>query len=572
MSVSYRFLDENGRAYRITIPSWSNTGIHVGSQRYFHSKAAWLDYVASTGIDGSETIFTTSLADPGVLSGKDTLLSLGFSENQIFCINEHLNEKFYLNNGSYFIPKRTELHQDIAYSIWLYNRNNVHIGGASLDIGWNGCTFFPIITKSNVDTRVTSINADFATGTGTTTQGTVYVWSGQEIPNTHYSYDADASSFFEGALRDPYDVPPSTSAGADATYDFTSSDDVDFPPLPTLSAINTGFISLWSPTNEQMLNLSRYMWNADILTADFWKRLLANPMDLVFGLSIIPVDLRAPESSYVGVSHNVVVGLIDTQIEMDTIVSQWVEYDCGYIDISETWGAYLDYDPYTKLDIYLPFCGVHPLRIDDFMPGRIHVKYHIDLLSGSCVAIVKSTKTNEHGDVLNSVVYQFMGNCATQIPVTASQYADAVRSAITIAASIGSMAALGVAGGAAAGAAKTPAVARAVNAKVASKEISLGASAIENVMTLKPSIERSGAIGSSGALLSVQVPYLILTRPRQAKPDNQQTYTGYPSFITENLVDLNGWTEVQAIHLEGIPCTVNELSEIDELLKSGVIF
>lgn len=577
MSVSYRFLDENGRAYRITIPSWSNTGIHVGSQRYFHSKAAWLDYVASTGIDGSETIFTTSLADPGVLSGKDTLLSLGFSENQIFCINEHLNETFYLNNGSYFIPKRTEVHQAIVYSIWLYNRNNVHIGGASLDIGSHGCTFFPIITKSNVDTRVTSINADFATGTGTTTQGTVYVWSGQEIPDTYYSYDANASSFFEGALRDPYDVPPSTSAGADATYDFTSSDDVDFPPLPTLSAINTGFVSLWSPTNEQMLNLSRYMWNADILTADFWKKLIANPMELIFGLNIIPVDLRAPESSYIGTPRNVVVGLMDTQIEMDTVTSQWIEYDCGYIDVSETWGAYLDYDPYTKLDIYLPFCGVHPIRTDDFMPGRVHVKYHIDLLSGSCVALIKSTKTNAHGDVLNSVVYQFMGNCATQIPVTSAQYADAVRSAISIAASVGTMVAGGI--GTVAGAAAKAANQTLTNTglvqnsmHIASDVINTGASIGENVMNLKPSIERSGAIGSSAALLSVQVPYLILTRPRQAKPDNQQTYTGYPSFITENLVDLKGWTEVQAIHLEGIPCTANELSEINELLKSGVIF
>lgn len=376
----------------------------------------------------------------------------------------------------------------------------------------------------------------------------------------------------------PYSGIPDTDAdGGNGDYDFTDSDDIDFPTLPTLSAVNTGFVSLWSPTNEQMLNLSRYMWNADILTADFWKKLIANPMELIFGLNIIPVDLRAPESSYVGTPRNVVVGLRDTQIEMDTVTSQWIEYDCGYIDIGETWGAYLDYDPYTKLDIYLPFCGVHPIHTDDFMPGRIHVKYHIDLLSGSCVAIIKSTKTNKHGDVLNSVVYQFMGNCATQIPVTSSQYADAVRSAISIAASVGTMVAGGI--GTVAGAAAKAANQTLTNTglvqnsmHMASDVINTGASIGENVMNLKPSIERSGAIGSSAALLSVQVPYLILTRPRQAKPDSQQTYTGYPSFITEDLVNLNGWTEVQAIHLEGIPCTVNELSEINELLKSGVIF
>lgn len=394
-------------------------------------------------------------------------------------------------------------------------------------------------------------------------------------PTTSRNYFNKIIDYINNGAYDGIDS--AETGGNTGIYDFTSSDDIDFPTLPTLSAINTGFVSLWSPTNEQMLNLSRYMWNADILTADFWKKLIANPMELIFGLNIIPVDLRAQESYYVGTPHNVVVGLRDTQIEMDTVTSQWIEYDCGYIDIDETWGAYLDYDPYTKLDIYLPFCGVHPIRTDDFMPGRIHVKYHIDLLSGSCVAIIKSTKTDEHGDVLNSVVYQFMGNCATQVPVTSSQYADAVRSAISIAASVGTMVAGGI--GTVAGAAAKAANQTLTNTglvqnsmHIASDVINTGASIGENVMNLKPSIERSGAIGSSAALLSVQVPYLILTRPRQAKPDSQQMYTGYPSFITEDLVDLKGWTEVQAIHLEGIPCTANELSEINELLKSGVIF
>ena len=570
MSVSYRFSSHTSGSYRITIPSWSGTGIHVGSQQYFRSKSSWLNYVASTGIDGSETIFTTSLADPGELTPKAILLSLGFSENQIFCINEHLNEKFYLNNGSYFIPRHVESYQSSDYGISLYDRNNTPIGSAYLTIGWNGAIYFPIATKS-LDTRMIVTYAQFGVGNGPNIQDAIWVGTGQNIPSrTYFLPTVEGISFFEGALRDPYDIPPSTTAGADATYDFTSSDDIDFPALPTLSAINTGFVSLWSPTNEHMLNLSRYMWNADILTADFWKKLTANPMELIFGLNIIPVDLRAQESYYIGTAHNVVVGLRDTQIEMDTVTSQWIEYDCGYIDVSETWGAYLDYDPYTKLDIYLPFCGVHPIRTDDFMPGRIHVKYHIDLLSGSCIALIKSTKTNEHGDVLNSIVYQFMGNCATQIPVTSAQYADAVRSAISIAASVGTLVAGGI--GTVAGAAKSATGRTLTKTRIAADVINTGASIGENVMNLKPSIERSGAIGSSAALLSVQVPYLILTRPRQAKPDSQQTYTGYPSFITEDLVNLNGWTEVQAIHLEGIPCTANELSEINELLKSGVIF
>lgn len=367
-------------------------------------------------------------------------------------------------------------------------------------------------------------------------------------------------------------VPISGTGGGDGTFDFTTTDDVDFPALPTLSATSTGFISLWCPTESQILSLAAYMWNADIFTIEFWKKLVADPLTLIYGLNIIPLDLSAISPSIIDSTQNVTIGLIDTKIAVDHLSSQWIELDCGSITLNESWGAYFDYDPFTKLEIYLPYCGVHPLKIDDFMPGTISLKYHIDLLTGSCVAMVKSTKSNKHGDTLDSVVYQFMGNCATQIPVTATQYADAVRSAISIAASIGSMVAVGVGGAAAAGTAKTAGASTHIGMNTLSRELNIGSSAVENVMNLKPAIERSGAIGSSGGMLAVQMPYLILTRPRQANPASQNVYTGYPSFITETLGDLNGWTIVQAIHLDNIPCTSEELDEIDGLLKAGVIF
>lgn len=369
---------------------------------------------------------------------------------------------------------------------------------------------------------------------------------------------------------DPYtEIDPSVPGGGDGTYDFQGSDSINFPTLPSLSAVATGFVSLWSPTEQQMLDLSSFMWNADITTIDFWKKLFADPKELIFGLSLVPLNLA--DLGYIDGQGTVVVGLVNTRIMMDKISSQWVEFDCGSLVIDEAWGAYLDYDPYTKLEIYLPFCGVHPIKADDFIPGTISLKYYIDLLSGTCVAMIKSTKSDKHGDVLNSVMYQFMGNCAAQIPVSSQQFADAVRSAISIAASIGSMVATGVGGAAAMTAAKSGGAALTSAMRTLSSEISTGASAVENVMNIKPAIERSGAIGSTAALLGVRTPYLILTRPRMARPDKQSTYTGYPSFITETLGDISGWTIVQAIHLDAIPCTSEEMREIDELLKGGVI-
>lgn len=427
---------------------------------------------------------------------------------------------------------------------------------------------------------------------------------------------ADKAAFFNGipALsKDPYqEVDPAGPGGGTSVYDPYSTDDIDYESLPEVSAVGTGFLSLWCPTEQQMLNLSAYIWNADIATLDFWRRLVADPIQLIYGLNIIPLDLRA--KGIVGSSpEDVVVGTISTRIKMDYLTSQWVELDCGTIDVNESLlGSYLDYDPFTKVDIYLPYIGYRPLRVDDLMPGTVSLKYKIDLLTGSCIAQIKSTKSAEHNDVLDSIVYQFMGNCATQVPVTASQYADAVRSALALAAAVGTIATLAGAGGAAgapagaeimptvepAGLLNSPgmvpvdsqlgmsmarynymtAIPPATNASGGVSPlrqaaiIHSAASAGSNVMGIKPSIERSGAIGGSAGMLSIQIPYLVFTRPRIAHPEEQSKYTGYPSFITQKLSELEGFTQIQAIHLEGLPCTTNELAELDALLKSGVIF
>lgn len=412
----------------------------------------------------------------------------------------------------------------------------------------------------------------------------VLSFSGGSVP--FYGYSSDISITLRDLEISPYipptdpyaEIPESGPGGGDADFDFTNTDDIDFPSLPSLSAVSTGFISLWAPDEDQMLDLSSFMWNADVLTINFWKKLVTDPMDLIYGLNIIPLELTTSGTAVV------TVGLFSTGIEMNILGSQWVELDCGYIDIDETWGAYLDYDPFTKLEIYLPYCGTHPLKVDDFMPGRISLKYHIDVLSGSCVAMVRSTKSDKHNDVVDSVMYQFMGNCATQIPVTASQYADAVRSAISLASSIGSLMAGPGAGAAMTTVTSTYGRGSSGRMRLESKTVkettstprddgsSVGASTIDAVMGMKPSIERSGAIGASGGMLSVQTPYLILTRPRQARPVDQNKYTGYPSFITETLSELEGLTIVKAIHMNNMSCTTEELNEIETLLRGGVIF
>ena len=333
---------------------------------------------------------------------------------------------------------------------------------------------------------------------------------------------------------DPYD-PGGGSGTGGGTGDFDGTgDDIDIPGLPTLSATDTGFITLFNPSTGQLQSLANYMWSSGF-DLDTFKKLFADPMDCILGLSIVPVAVPN------GGSKAVSVGNISTGVTMTVAASQYVEVDCGTLNVNEFWGAYLDYDPYTKAEIYLPYIGTHPLAVDDIMGKAVHVVYHIDILSGACTAFVKCG---------GSVLYEFIGQCSSSIPITGNDWTNVINGVISIAGAIGSMVATGG----------------------ASAPMAAGMIAATATNSMKPNVEKSGSMSGTGGMLAVQVPYLILTRPRQALPSGQNSFMGYPSFITESLGSLHGYTEIESVHLDGVPATEQEISEIESLLKTGVIF
>lgn len=331
---------------------------------------------------------------------------------------------------------------------------------------------------------------------------------------------------------DPYEQGgTSTTGGGTGNFDL-SSDQIDVPNVPTLSAVDTGLVTLYTPTLAQLQDLARYLWNANSATVDWWKKLIANPLDLILGLSIVPVAVP------VGATENVRVGLIDTGVAMTKAARQYVQVDCGALNVTEFYGAALDYLPFRKTSIYLPFIGTRTISTDDIMGKTVHVVYNIDLLSGALTAMIKC------GD---AVLYQYSGSCAMSIPLTGQTFTDMITSTIQLAAGIGATIA---SGGAAAGI--------------------VSASAANSVMSMKPAIERAGGVSGAAGQLAVMRPYLIGEIPRQSVPEHYNKYAGYPSNISAVLGDLSGYTEIETIHLSGINATKPELEEIETLLKGGV--
>lgn len=340
----------------------------------------------------------------------------------------------------------------------------------------------------------------------------------------------------------------------------------DLPDETNMGASATGFATLFSPTKTQLKNLAGLMWNATFLQAV--RNLIENIKDLFVSLAMVPFNV--PKGSTVTVTW---FG-ISSGVDLTLASKQFLEFDMGTISLAGdsnqafSFDSALDYSPFSHLGIYLPFIGYRDLDIDECRKASINLKYRIDILSGECVAIIK---------VGGRELYQFTGNCLSQIPISnenmQSLVADAVQVGLAV---MGMQAASGVA-------AAEDAVAENVGGEMgelksahASAHLTHSrgalASATANAMLgMKPHITKTGSVSGASAMMAIRQPYLVLRTPRQAVPEHYERYCGFPSNVTGTLGSFSGYTVVEDIRLNGLVATSPEVAEIYKLLKQGVI-
>lgn len=352
----------------------------------------------------------------------------------------------------------------------------------------------------------------------------------------------------------------------DGNFDRTS-DEIEAPALPTLTATECGFVTLYSPGLNTLLQFCNYLWSDNLWVAV--QKWFADPSQIMVGLGIVPVQVETNGTFY----HK--VGTVEFPVPMPLVKSQYQEFDCGSLEVKHFWGSALDYAPYTQIQIYLPYIGVRELNTDEIMGKTVSVKYHIDLYGGGVVAFVL---------VNNSVRYQYSGNCMQQIPISSANYSELIANLVQLACVVGTgIAAAGAGASAYANEASSESIG--IAAVESSDDFGAGLAnwignggagkllncTVQTIMSNKPRIERTGSLGAVTGQMAIQKPFLIITRPEQSLPENYKHYNGYPSNITSRLGDLSGFTQVENIRLNDIPATQPEIIEIYDLLQKGVI-
>ena len=96
-------------------------------------------------------------------------------------------------------------------------------------------------------------------------------------------------------------------------------------------------------------------------------------------------------------------------------------------------------------------------------------------------------------------------------------------------------------------------------------------SAMSNVMNAKTHIQRGGGLGGAVGIFGVQKPYLILERPEQIVPENYNATIGTPAEVTDYPKNFEGFIKIKGVNLQINTATENELNEIENLLKGGVL-
>ena len=317
--------------------------------------------------------------------------------------------------------------------------------------------------------------------------------------------------------------------------------------------IGAGFYKLFVPTMAQLNAFVNYLYDPDFLTniKNLWNKAL-NMEELIVGGNIMPC---APTVAGTAIPRVGWLSMTSTQA-MNYTNQQYVTVELGSLTVSRAWSNYLDFAPYTKVSIYLPFIGERQLDTNDVMGKSLSLSYNIDLLSGNCVAYVK---------VNGSIHYQFTGNCAYTIPISQTNASNIALQPLKAIAGL-ALAGAGVASG-------NPVLISAgasLGATIESEEKGGGVTTPMPELT-SPDVKKIDGLNANTGYMGVVRPYLIVER---VKPDINSGFgqtIGYQSNKFRRLGDLTGYTKVQEVHLENIPATAEEIAKIEAILKGGVI-
>lgn len=234
---------------------------------------------------------------------------------------------------------------------------------------------------------------------------------------------------------------------------------------------------------------------------------------------------------------------------MGDVVLGMSKLSLGTIAIPTLYNDYRDYEPYTRIEMFVPFCGWFALPSWS-MGKTITGEMFVDLYNGTCKAIIKAAGT---------VVAEIGGNVAYDIPFvaesTGAKAGAVISSALTTAVS-------------AAGFAATPNIA--TGAAALSSAANLASAVNSNQTTLK------GVLGDGSNVNGLNRCFIKVTRPMSPNgsttiPDSYKHEIGIPTMKEVTINAGDGYIQVMDAKVTGT-MTAREKQMIVDGFRHGLNF
>ncbi len=419
---------------------------------------------------------------------------------------------------------------DLSNSDIPYNLNQLQQQYPDL---WNNAIDYPVVNPDGTTTNYKYIPVTLPEiSSNTQAQPTS---GGQTQINPNISPDTSPDvlvEYLQKILQSPQEDTFTDTTQPPENPTDTGDGSSPIPVAPTGNA--SALWAIYHPTQVQIDAFGAWLWSSNFV--DQLLKIFNNPMESIIGLHKIyasPVDAG---------TSTIAVGYLDSEVPSAYIEQQYVDVNCGSISLSEQFGNVFDYAPFTNCKLYLPFIGIVNLDVSEVMRSTISIDYSVDVLTGACLAKVTVSR-----DGNSSILYQFAGNCAVQYPLSMGSYMGIVSSI------------LGVAGSAVATFASGGSLA----------PLAIGAASA--ALGAHTSVQNSGNFSSNAGAMGGKIPYLIIERPQTRIADNQESFEGVPTNEYQELGNHTGFVQCRDMHIVNIGATSEEITEIQEYLRNGVI-
>ena len=160
-------------------------------------------------------------------------------------------------------------------------------------------------------------------------------------------------------------------------------------------------------SDVELRKLSQFLWSSNF----FDNVLLVNNRPIE---NIISLKAVIGNASTTGASQALTLGNVASTVNVIPC-AETITINVGGITIPKKYNNFLDFEPYTKVQIYLPFYGTAMLNSSLVVGRRIDIVYIIDVITGTAKISIKHK---------NKTLYEYKTTCACDLPLTSSNRAS----------------------------------------------------------------------------------------------------------------------------------------------------